>query len=45
MPKLNKTIQVKPPKPVPDHPWRALALSKKSGDVVASFEGCILILG
>jgi hypothetical protein len=41
---LNKTIQVKPHKPAPDHPWRTFSLSKKSRNVTAARGGDISAL-
>ncbi len=38
---LNKTIQIKPHKPAPDHPWRTFSLSKKSRNVPAARGGDI----
>src|SRR3990172_8428690 len=41
---LNNTIQLKPHKPAPDHPWRTFSLSNKSRDVTAARGGDISTL-
>jgi len=41
---LNKTIQPKPHKPAPDHPWRTSPLSQKSRNVPAARGGDISAL-
>jgi transposase/predicted SprT family Zn-dependent metalloprotease len=41
---LNNTIQLKPHKPAPDHPWRTFSLSNKSRNVTAARGGDISTL-